>query len=69
VRTRLAAQTPRDTAHYTGIGGTLARVVAEEGVAGLYRGLGATLMQVGGGFGGLGGGGRGWSVVEGWGPP
>lgn len=45
VRTRLAAQTTSN--YYHGIGGTLARIVRDEGVLGLYRGLGATLMQVG----------------------
>ena len=45
VRTRLAAQT--QGSYYRGIGGTLARIVADEGPTGLSRGLGATLLQVG----------------------
>jgi solute carrier family 25 phosphate transporter 23/24/25/41 len=44
VRTRLAAQTA--SRYYSGIVGTLRRIVADEGVFGLYRGLGATLLQV-----------------------
>jgi hypothetical protein len=47
VRTRLAAQTGRGRGYYSGIGGTLRRIVTEEGASGLYRGLGATLVQVG----------------------
>lgn len=46
VRTRLAAQTTQR--HYTGIGQAMRMIVAEEGARGLYRGLGATLVQVGG---------------------
>lgn len=45
VRTRLAAQTTRR--YYGGIVDCLRRIVADEGVLGLYRGLGATLVQVG----------------------
>lgn len=45
VRTRLAAQTTQR--YYTGIGHALRTIVAEEGVRGLYGGLGATLVQVG----------------------
>ena len=45
VRTRLAAQTTRR--YYGGIIDCLRRIVADEGVTGLYRGLGATLVQVG----------------------
>jgi hypothetical protein len=67
VRTRLAAQTQGH--YYSGIGSTLRCIVADEGVAGLYRGLGATLLQVwvGGwvGWGGVGWGGVGWGGV-GW---
>jgi solute carrier family 25 phosphate transporter 23/24/25/41 len=44
VRTRLAAQTQGH--YYSGILPTLQRIVADEGAAGLYRGLGATLLQV-----------------------
>lgn len=45
VRTRLAAQT---TSHYyNGIWHALSTIVREEGMFGLYRGLGATLTQVG----------------------
>ncbi|PSC75043.1 Mitochondrial substrate carrier family B [Micractinium conductrix] len=44
VRTRLAAQTTQR--HYTGIGQAMRMIVAEEGARGLYRGLGATLVQV-----------------------
>ena len=49
VRTRLAAQTGAGAGYYHGIGGTLRRIVADEGALGLYRGLGATLLQVCGG--------------------
>lgn len=45
VRTRLAAQTQGH--YYHGISSTLRCIVADEGVVGLYRGLGATLLQVG----------------------
>ena len=45
VRTRLAAQT---TSHYyNGIWHALSTIVRDEGMLGLYRGLGATLTQVG----------------------
>lgn len=44
VRTRLAAQTSSN--YYHGIAGTLSTIVRDEGFAGLYRGLGATLLQV-----------------------
>ncbi|KAL4451575.1 hypothetical protein ABPG75_007237 [Micractinium tetrahymenae] len=44
IRTRLAAQTSQR--YYTGIGQALRTIAAEEGARGLYRGLGATLMQV-----------------------
>lgn len=44
VRTRLAAQTQHR--YYRGIGHALATIAADEGLAGLYRGLGATLLQV-----------------------
>lgn len=44
VRTRLAAQTQGN--YYHGILPTLQRIVADEGAVGLYRGLGATLLQV-----------------------
>ena len=43
VRTRLAAQT--SSTYYRGIGGTLRTIVRDEGLAGLYRGLGPTLLQ------------------------
>ena len=62
VRTRLAAQTSRR--YYHGIAHALRSIVAEEGAVGLYRGLGATLMQVGWvwyGPGGGGVGGVGWT--------
>jgi hypothetical protein len=45
VRTRLAAQT-RGQNYYQGIWPTLTTIVADEGLGGLYRGLGATLLQV-----------------------
>ncbi|KAL5709400.1 hypothetical protein ACHQM5_020096 [Ranunculus cassubicifolius] len=45
VRTRLACQT--NIIYYRGIGHTLSTVVREEGVLGLYKGLGATLLGVG----------------------
>ena len=44
LRTRLAAQT--SGSYYRGITGSLATIVRDEGLAGLYRGLGATLIQV-----------------------
>ena len=43
VRTRLAAQTT--SSYYHGIGGTLRTIVRDEGLAGLYRGVGPTLLQ------------------------
>jgi Mitochondrial carrier protein len=43
LRTRLAAQTT--SSYYSGISGSLATIVRDEGFAGLYRGLGATLIQ------------------------
>jgi len=45
VRTRLAAQTTQH--YYRGINHALATIVRDEGMVGLYRGLGATLLQVG----------------------
>lgn len=45
VRTLLAAQTAKK--YYRGIGHALASIVREHGPLGLYRGLGATLLQVG----------------------
>jgi hypothetical protein len=49
VRTRLSAQTQVDgTSHYRGILHATRSIVAEDGWRGLYRGLGATLAQVGG---------------------
>lgn len=45
VRTRLAAQTQQR--YYRGIGHALATIVRDEGTLGLYRGMGATLLQVG----------------------
>lgn len=45
VRTRLAAQT--NVIYYRGIGHTLRTIRKEEGVFGLYKGLGATLLGVG----------------------
>ncbi len=44
VRTRLSAQTK--TQYYTGIVHALRTIVRDEGARGLYRGLGATLLQV-----------------------
>lgn len=45
VRTRLAAQTGQR--YYRGVVHALRTIVADEGAVGLYRGLGATLLQVG----------------------
>ncbi len=45
VRTRLAAQTTQR--YYSGIVDCLRRIMADEGALGLYRGLGATMVQVG----------------------
>ncbi|XVE99656.1 hypothetical protein REPUB_Repub03eG0218400 [Reevesia pubescens] len=45
VRTRLAAQT--NVTYYTGISHALQTICKEEGVLGLYKGLGATLLGVG----------------------
>ncbi|CAN1173913.1 Mitochondrial substrate carrier family protein B [Linum perenne] len=45
VRTRLAAQT--NVIYYRGIGHALKTICKEEGVLGLYKGLGATLLGVG----------------------
>ncbi|KAL5712604.1 hypothetical protein ACHQM5_014758 [Ranunculus cassubicifolius] len=45
VRARLACQT--NIIYYRGIGHTLSRIVREEGVLGLYKGLGPTLLNVG----------------------
>lgn len=45
VRTRLAAQTTQ--LYYRGIAHAVSTIVREEGIRGLYRGLGATLLQVG----------------------
>ncbi|XP_057523750.1 uncharacterized protein LOC130803589 [Amaranthus tricolor] len=45
VRTRLAAQT--NVLYYKGIGHALHTICKEEGVCGLYKGLGATLLSVG----------------------
>ncbi|CAO2817144.1 unnamed protein product [Amaranthus hypochondriacus] len=45
VRTRLAAQT--NVLYYKGIGHALHTICKEEGVRGLYKGLGATLLSVG----------------------
>jgi len=45
VRTRLAAQT--NTAYYRGISHALYAICRDEGVRGLYKGLGATLLGVG----------------------
>lgn len=44
MRTRLAAQTRGG--YYRGVRGSLSRIIADEGLAGLYKGLGATLVQV-----------------------
>ena len=44
IRTRLAAQT--EYIYYNGITDAMKKIVHEEGVIGLYRGIGATLMQV-----------------------
>jgi len=44
LRTRLAAQTT--SSYYKGILSSLATIVRDEGAVGLYRGLGATLIQV-----------------------
>ncbi|KAL1308105.1 hypothetical protein HN51_050039 [Arachis hypogaea] len=45
VRTRLAAQT--NTAYYSGIFNALQTISKEEGIFGLYKGLGTTLLTVG----------------------
>uniref|UniRef100_A0A2P2LDJ7 Mitochondrial substrate carrier family protein B-like n=2 Tax=Rhizophora mucronata TaxID=61149 RepID=A0A2P2LDJ7_RHIMU len=45
VRTRLAAQT--NVMYYRGIGHALQTITRDEGVLGLYKGLGATLLGVG----------------------
>lgn len=45
VRTRLAAQT--NFTYYRGIGHALQTIVKEEGLLGLYKGLGTTLLTVG----------------------
>ncbi|CAI5952143.1 unnamed protein product [Closterium sp. NIES-65] len=45
VRTRLAAQTK--SRYYKGIVGTLSTIVRDEGLLGLYKGMGATLLGVG----------------------
>ncbi|KAL2932362.1 Mitochondrial substrate carrier family protein B [Bienertia sinuspersici] len=45
VRTRLAAQT--NATYYTGIWHALRTISKEEGMLGLYKGLGATLLSVG----------------------
>ncbi|XP_078174869.1 uncharacterized protein LOC144568395 [Carex rostrata] len=45
VRTRLAAQT--NTIYYRGISHTLRSICRDEGIMGLYKGLGATLLGVG----------------------
>ncbi|KFK35115.1 hypothetical protein AALP_AA5G238100 [Arabis alpina] len=45
VRTRLAAQT--NVIYYTGISHTLRTITADEGILGLYKGLGTTLLGVG----------------------
>ncbi|GAU42418.1 hypothetical protein TSUD_247600 [Trifolium subterraneum] len=45
VRTRLAAQT--NFTYYRGIGHALQTIVKEEGLFGLYKGLGTTLLTVG----------------------
>lgn len=45
VRTRLAAQT--SSRYYKGIGGTLGTIAKDEGLRGLYKGMGATLLGVG----------------------
>jgi len=44
VRTRLSAQTKSQ--YYTGIAHALRTIVRDEGLMGMYRGLGATLLQV-----------------------
>ena len=44
VRTRLSAQTKAQ--YYTGIAHALRTIARDEGALGLYRGLGATLLQV-----------------------
>ncbi|XP_059666330.1 uncharacterized protein LOC132312096 isoform X5 [Cornus florida] len=45
IRTRLAAQT--NVIYYRGIGHALSTISREEGIFGLYKGLGATLLGVG----------------------
>eukprot|EP00897_Mesotaenium_endlicherianum_P004328 jgi/Mesen1/3923/ME000209S02935 len=45
VRTRLAAQ--RSSRYYRGIFGTLSTIARDEGIRGLYKGMGATLLGVG----------------------
>ena len=44
VRTRLSAQTKGQ--YYKGIGHAVRTIARDEGLMGLYRGLGATLLQV-----------------------
>lgn len=44
VRTRLSAQTKGH--YYTGIAHAVRTIARDEGLLGLYRGLGATLLQV-----------------------
>lgn len=44
VRTRLAAQTKEQ--YYRGVVPTVSKIIADEGMKGLYHGLGATLVQV-----------------------
>ncbi|CAH2058870.1 unnamed protein product [Thlaspi arvense] len=45
VRTRLAAQ--RNTMYYQGVGHAFRTICREEGLVGLYKGLGATMLGVG----------------------
>ena len=43
---RAGALLPHEPSHQRGLLATASHIVQQEGVAGLYRGLGATLLQV-----------------------
>ena len=46
IKTRLVTQSIHETARYTGILSTGAKIVNEEGLRALYRGLGPRLLAV-----------------------